>query len=108
MSSQLEMYDALVELIGRELELAGNGQFDELGDVRAARAALMAELPDTPPATARAALAQAAVIDKRLTIELLRGREMLLLELRKVELALRAARGYAPPRFTASRVSASA
>jgi len=97
MSSSDDKYEALVELIGRELELAGHGRFDELQQVCAARTALMADLPDTPPRSARPALSRAHVLHKRLTIELLRGRDELLLELAKLDRARRMARGYAPP-----------
>jgi hypothetical protein len=106
--SPADVYEQLVELIGRELELAGQARFDELSQVSAARAALIAQLPDVPPAAAGPALARAEVMHKRLTVELLRGREALLLELARVEHGLRAARGYAPPRRSSSMISASA
>ncbi len=101
-------YDALLELIERELELAGEGRFEELARVSQASAALVASLPETPPASAREPLERAALIQRRLTIELLRGRETVLLALAEIERGRRAARGYAPPRRLTPRVSASA
>jgi hypothetical protein len=101
-------YEALLELIERELQLAGEGRFDELLKVAGARAALAATLPETPPAGARETLERAWLTQQRLTIELSRGREALLVELSKLERAQRAAHGYAPPRLRPPRVSASA
>jgi hypothetical protein len=100
-------YDALVEMIERELELAGQGRFDDLAELAASREAFRASLPATPPASARAALERANLMQQRLEIELLRGREAVLLELAEIERGRRMARGYGP-RPQAPRVSASA
>ena len=100
-------YDELLELLERELELAAEGRFDEVAEVAARRAELAASLPVTPPASARTALERAAELQHRLTIELVRGRETVLLALAEIERARAAARGYGPRRL-APRVSASA
>jgi hypothetical protein len=106
-SADAAPYEALVELIQHELQLAGEGRFDELARAAEARAAYVSSLPATPPAAARPALEHAALMQKRLTIELLRGRESLVLSLGELERVKRAARGYAPPRRH-ERVSTSA
>ncbi len=90
-------YDELVELIERELQLAGEGRFDELALLTESRIALAATLPDQPPASARPALTRAKLLQERLTIEVLRGREAVLLALAEVQHVRRAAQGYAPP-----------
>jgi hypothetical protein len=101
-------YEALLELIERELQLAGEGRFDELLKVAAARAALAGTLPQTPPPDARETLERAWLMQQRLTIELTRGHEALLLELSKLERAQRTAHGYKPVQRRSPRVSASA
>jgi hypothetical protein len=100
-------YETLVAMIERELELAGAGRFEELERVNAERTTLMATLPDVPPACARPALERAALMHKRFAIDLLRGRESMLVAVSELERARRAARGYTPaghrrPRFSAS------
>ncbi len=107
-ASQIAPYQTLAGMIERELELVGDGRFDELERLQAAREALVATLPATPPACARAALERCALMQQRVTIEALRRREAVLLALAKVERARRAARGYAPARTRTPRVSASA
>jgi hypothetical protein len=101
-------YEALVAMIEHELELAGAGSFAELGQVNDEREALMAELLDHPPAAAIPALRRAELMNKRLEIELLRGREALLHEAAELARARRAARGYRPPLGRGQRFSASA
>jgi hypothetical protein len=101
-------YETLARMIERELELVGAGRLDELAELSTARDELIAALPATPPAAAGPALERAALMNKRLEIELLRRREAVLLELAKVERAQRAARGYAPPRPSAPQISARA
>jgi hypothetical protein len=96
--SETAPYELLLELIERELQLAGEGRFDELAQVAAVRVAHAATLPATPPATARDALERAVLMQKRLEIEALRGRETLVGALREIERAKRAAHGYAPRR----------
>ena len=59
---------------------------------------LQRSLPDTPPEAARATLERCRQLQKRVEIELLRVREVLLLELGRVRQAQRTADGYAPVR----------
>jgi hypothetical protein len=87
-------YVALLRLAERELELAGAGEFGALAEIAAERDALIATLPDVPPADARETLERTALIQERTTIELQRGREQMLLAVRHVTHGLRAARGY--------------
>jgi hypothetical protein len=101
-------YETLARLIERELELVGQGRFAELASVAAARAALIGSLPPTPPPAARQALRRAQLMHKRLEIELLRGREAILLALARTRLARRTAQGYAPASRRPPRISASA
>jgi hypothetical protein len=100
-------YEKLLELIEHELQLAGEGRFEELEQAAATRVAHVDTLPATPPVSARSALERAVLMQQRLTIEVLRGREALLLAVAAVERGKRAASGYAPPRRH-DRVSASA
>jgi hypothetical protein len=60
----------------------------------AQRSQLLDALPAPPPAQARDALTRALLIQRRVTIELLRRREAVVLAARRVELRQRAARGY--------------
>jgi hypothetical protein len=107
-ASALAPYEAMLELIERELQLAGEARYDELAEVTAARAALAESLPEQPPQAAREPLERASLMQQRLTIELLRGREALMLALREVQHAQRAAHGYKPHRRVSKRVDASA
>ncbi|HJS96664.1 MAG TPA: hypothetical protein VJ741_20515 [Solirubrobacteraceae bacterium] len=93
--SPTEPYEALARSLERELELIGHGGLDELAALHAERAALLAGLPAVPPAEARPALQRAALINKRVEIEILRRREALLRESANVERVDRTARGYA-------------
>jgi hypothetical protein len=89
-------YEALARSIEHELELIGDGRLAELDDLYAARAALIDGLPAIPPASARPALQRAALMNKRVEIEILRRREALQLDIANAELVGRTARGYAP------------
>jgi hypothetical protein len=73
----------------------GEGAFDELAALHAERAALLKSLPAVPPTDARPALQRAALMNKRVEIEILRRREALLLESANAERVGRTARGYA-------------
>jgi hypothetical protein len=99
-------YERLVDLISRELQLAGEGRFDELAEANKERAALIGTMPPAPPASAADTLRRAALMQERLNIELERGKEALLLAMRELQRAKRTARGYAPaprgPRISAS------
>jgi hypothetical protein len=93
--SPSQPYEALARSLERELELIGEGALDELAALHTERAALLESLPAVPPADARPALQRAALMNKRLEIEILRRREALLLEGANVERVSRTARGYA-------------
>jgi hypothetical protein len=93
--SPSQPYEALARSLERELELIGEGAFDELAALHAERATLLAGLPADPPADARPALQRAALMNKRIEIEILRRREALLVESANVERVDRTARGYA-------------
>jgi hypothetical protein len=109
MSSQdAAPYEALARTIERELELVCTGDNEQLAVVKAEREQLIAGLPATPPACARPALQRAALMNKRLEIEILRLREALVLESANVELVGRTARGYSPPRERRAHVEATA
>ena len=96
-SAQTAPYEVLARMIERELELVGDGDYDALAELKSERDALIASLPESPPATARPALQRAALMSKRVEIEIARRREALLLEFANVERAVRTARGYSPP-----------
>jgi hypothetical protein len=89
-------YETLARSIERELELIGDGAFEELAALQAERAALVESLPGIPPACARPALQRAALMNKRVEIEILRRREALLIDAANIERVDRTARGYAP------------
>ncbi|HTU85003.1 MAG TPA: hypothetical protein VMF57_05475 [Solirubrobacteraceae bacterium] len=107
-SPEAAPYETLARSIERELELVAEGRFAELLTLQAERDALIARLPDTPPAAAGPALKRAAVTQKRVEIEFRRQREALLLALGRVQQVRRTARGYAPPRQARPRVRATA
>ena len=106
--SEAAPYDTLARSIERELELVGEGRFDEVAALYDERAALIATLPEIPPAAARPALQRAALMSKRVEIEILRYREALVLEHARVRRIGRAARGYAIPRQSRPNVQATA
>ena len=95
-------------MIERELELICTRDQDALAALRAERDALIASLPDTPPACARPALQRAALMNKRLEIEILRLREALVLEADNIQRVSRTARGYSPHREPLRHVEATA
>jgi hypothetical protein len=94
-ASALAPYEALVRITERQLELAGQGRYAEMAQLSGQRAELMRRLPRPAPREAREVLERALAMQRRLTIELLRRREQVLLSLRRVEMSKRAARGYA-------------
>ena len=94
--SPAQPYEVLARSVERELELIGEGSIDELEALYAERAALLESLPAVPPAEARPALQRAALLSRRVEIEILRRREALLLEAANVERVERTAHGYAP------------
>jgi hypothetical protein len=101
-------YLHLIELIERDLSLAGEGRWDELVAADAERQAFIAALPATPPPAARDLLERAELIQKRLGIELLRGRDELLYQAGQVERGRQTARGYTPPTRRMPRIAESA
>ncbi len=101
-------YETLARNLERELELIGDGSLDELAAVQAERAALIESLPATPPAGARPALQRAALMNKRVEIEIRRRREAVIAESANVERVGRTARGYAPPVENRPHVQATA
>jgi hypothetical protein len=100
-------YEALAELIERELELLGESRLEELAQLKLARTELVQSMPAKPPAAAREALERCVLLQQRVRIEILRVREAVLLELVQLERARRTAEGYAPRRH-APRICASA
>jgi hypothetical protein len=93
-SAELAPYAALRRLAERELELAGEGRYNEMAQLGCQRAQIVASLPPRPPAAARDILERALALQRRVTIELFHRRERVLLSLRRVEHSKRAARGY--------------
>ncbi len=88
-------YDALARSLERELELIGDGALDQLTALYAERSELIESLPAVPPADARPALQRAALMNKRVEIEIRRRREAIVLEAGNAERVGRTARGYA-------------
>jgi hypothetical protein len=88
-------YEALVRIAELQLELAGDGRYTEMAQLSKQRAALLRALPKPAPSAARDTLERALALQRRVTIELLRRREQVLLSLRRVEISKRAAHGYA-------------
>jgi hypothetical protein len=107
-AESLERYEALAALIERELQLVSERDFDGLEALREVRTELQRTLPATPPEEARGTLERCRQLQKRVEIELLRVREVLLLELGRVRHAQRAADGYAPMRQRTSVIAATA
>jgi hypothetical protein len=107
-SAQTAPYEALARMIERELELVGTGDYEALAELKSERDALIATLPATPPACARPALQRAALMNKRVEIEIVRVREALLVEFANVDRVSRTARGYSPPRTDRRHVEATA
>ncbi len=101
-------YESLARMIERELELICTRDQDALAVLRAERDALIASLPNTPPACARPALQRAALMNKRLEIEILRLREELVLEAANLQRVSRTARGYSPHREPLRHIQATA
>jgi hypothetical protein len=89
-------YDALADIAALELELVSAGSLDDLAALYDRRAAVVASLPASPPASARSALERAATI-QGLVSEVLQERlHATGLELRRVDHGRTAVNGYAP------------
>jgi hypothetical protein len=93
--SPSQPYEALARSLERELEMIGDGALDELSALYAERSELIECLPAIPPADARPALQRAALMNKRIEIEIMRRREAIVLEAANAERVGRTARGYA-------------
>lgn len=93
--SDAQLYEVLARSIERELELIGEGSLEELDALYAERAALLERLPAVPPLDAGPALQRAALMNKRVEIEILRRREAVIVQTANVERVERTARGYA-------------
>ncbi len=106
--SATQDYETLARSIERELELIGEGSIEELQVLYAERATLLEGLPAIPPEAAHPALQRAALMNKRVEIEILRRREALLLEAANVQRVDRTARGYAAALENRPRVQATA
>lgn len=89
-------YERIAELGEIELELVQQGRWDELGSLQAERAAVIASLPEFPPADARGPLERAAALQQRVSAELARSIALAQEGLKRLEQGRRAARGYAP------------
>ena len=99
--SALTPYEALVRISELQLEFAGQGRYAEMAQLSLQWAEVMRRLPRPAPQGARDVIDRALALQRRLTIELLRRREQVLLSLRRVEMSKRTAHGYAkslPPR----------
>jgi hypothetical protein len=107
-SAETAPYEQLARMIERELELIGTRDYDALAALKTERDALIASLPDVPPACARPALQRAALMNKRAEIEILRVREALVMESANVERVGRTARGYSPHHEPSRHVVATA
>jgi hypothetical protein len=109
-AADLAPYAALRRIAERELELAAEGRYNEIAQLAGQREQVMRMLPQTPPPAAREMLERALTVQRRVTVELMRRREQVLLSLRRVERGTRAARGYrgsiAPMRGERLRVKA--
>lgn len=92
--AQSTAYDALVRLTEQELELAGEGRYNELAQLSAQRTQIIESLSAPRPAGARESLERALALQTRVSIELLRRREQILIALRRIDLHQRAAHGY--------------
>jgi hypothetical protein len=91
----LDPYAAILELAERELQLARDGQIEDLRSLAPQWDALTAGLPEQPPASARTPLERAAALHERTSATLQCLREALLCDLRTTVRASRAAHGYA-------------
>jgi hypothetical protein len=87
-------YERLAELAELELEYAGRGQVDRIMALIRERTAIVETLPKKPPPAALHALQRALMLQERTTIDLIRGREQLLLTLMSLRKTQRAANGY--------------
>jgi len=95
--SAAEPYEALAALAERELALVTAPELptlEQLDELLLERDALVAALPQTPPAEAKPALARAMALQERTTAELARRAAEVRRSIGDVELGRRVARGY--------------
>lgn len=108
MSDAAAPYEALAEVIERELALVQRRDFAAIAALKRERGAIVVSLPPRPPAEARAALHRCRTAQDAILAEWQRVREQLLGQLRQVGHAQRAAFGYSPSRPPARRISTAA
>jgi hypothetical protein len=92
---ELRAFEMLHEHAELELELAGRGDIEALGELSARWEELTTALPQTPPADAAPLLEHSRLMHERTRVELLRLREALVAELDTTRRARRMAEGYA-------------
>jgi hypothetical protein len=90
-------YAELVELAERELELVHVGELELAERLQARRAAVVAELPATPPAEARPLLEAAAEIQRKTEAALQRDIAQAAAELSSIRRGRHAVQAYTPP-----------
>jgi len=95
--SELDRYEALAALAERELALVSGEQLptlEQLDALLTERDALVAALPEVPPAAAAPALARATALQERTTAELARRAAEVRRSIGDVGLGRRVAQGY--------------
>jgi hypothetical protein len=90
-------FQRLIKLIEIELELAAEGQIDDLREAINRTGAYMETLPKPAPASARPLVLQADAMRGRVTIEAERMRDKLTLSRKALRQGRRIARRYGPP-----------
>ncbi|HEX3618226.1 MAG TPA: hypothetical protein VHU61_16900 [Solirubrobacteraceae bacterium] len=90
-------FQRLIKLIEIELELAAEGQIDELREAINRTGAYMETLPKPAPASAHPLVLQADAMRGRVTIEAERMRDKLTLSRKALRQGRRIARRYGPP-----------
>jgi hypothetical protein len=90
-------YAELAALAERELELVSAGAYDGLPALQAERDALVASLPESPPAAARDSLERAARLQQQVSAALSAAIGDVGGEIERVGRGRTAVRGYAPP-----------
>jgi hypothetical protein len=108
MARPLAAYEAIIAHAELELELAGNGEVEELAALEGRWEQLVAGLPDRPPAKAGPILERARLLHERTRIELIRLRESLLCDVATTDTAKRTAAGYGGHQTPGSRLDRSA
>ncbi|HEX4467614.1 MAG TPA: hypothetical protein VH025_10540 [Solirubrobacteraceae bacterium] len=101
-------YAALLAHAERELELAGGGELEPLEALAPSWAALVAALPQQPPAAARPTLERALLVHERTRIELIRMQQRIVGEISAVGTARRAGDRYGETPGRGRRVDRSA